>query len=397
MSTNHPRRAILQDIFSQLQNQITEIQTLLPLLCLPLARVNLLPPPFRKFNTLPSEDVAADVAKVFPPIQRALLESILPTWETILEEEGCSALMLQYFCPNAISNASAAAGDVALCAYSTILSLPFHQRSVNLLLRLTKEYPIERLFHAVCTIRDPARRSVSWDDCLRNIFAAPTKIANAFQGQGIPTDLGLPDYFDNLSIRTELLVYALSKHAVPGQCFVMEYWAVGFTYSESVEDLFLVAQLFSKLVHVGAFPSSVHPSPSQSSFFRCALPSLRRRLQERESNSYWKLWNRTIASLPSVLTQQAILASLFSSLACLESALSASAHDRGVIHREATLLCHLVGNVGPDDDLWDSLISVILARTWGENHARVFVCWLASGSHSSQGNAYSLLNPCSEF
>ncbi|KAF8559524.1 hypothetical protein OG21DRAFT_1452656 [Imleria badia] len=359
MSPNH------QDVLSQLQLQITEFQTLLPLLCLPLARANLLPPQFRRFNTLPSEDVTAEVARVFPPIQRTLLQSILPTWETILEEEGCSALTLQYFCPDAFSNASVAAGGVALCAYSTILSLPLHQRSVDLLLRLAKEYPIDRLFHAVCTIRDPARRSVTWDDCLRNIFAVPTKLANAFEGQGIPTDLRLPDYYNNLSIRTELLIHALSKHAVP-------------------EDLSLVTQLFSKLVHVGAFPSSVHPSPSQSSFFHSALPSLRRRLQDKESESYQRLWNHTIASLPSVLIQQAILASLFSSLTSLESTLGASARDRGIVRREAILLCNVVGDICPHDELWNSLISVILARSWGENHARVFVCWLAGGKHSSQ-------------
>ncbi|KAH0830519.1 telomere length regulation protein-domain-containing protein [Lanmaoa asiatica] len=315
--------ASCKDVLSQLQTQITEFQTLLPLLCLPLARVNLLPPQFQRFNTLPSEEVTVVITKVFPPIQRALLDSILPTWETILDEEGCSALILQYFCPGAFSNASSPAGDVALCAYSTILSLPLHQRCVDLLLRLAKEYPIDRLFRAVCTIRDPARRSVSWDDCLRNIFAAPIKIANALKEQGIPTDLGLPDYHNNLSIRTELLIHALSKHII-------------------------------------------------SSFFRSALPSIRRRLQDKESKAYQKLWNRIIASSPSVMTQQAILMSLFSSLTSLESTLGTSARDRGTVRREAALLCEVVGNIGPHDELWNSLISVILARSWSENHSRVF-------------------------
>ena len=212
MSLTHSLAAVL----SQLQTQIDEFQTLLPLLCLPLARADLLPPQFRRFNSLPSEDVAVDIAKVFPPIQRVLLESILPTWEAILEEEGCSALTRQYFCPDAFSNASPSAGDVALCAYSTILSFPLHQRSINLLVRLAKEYPIDRLFHAVCTIHDPARRSVSWDDCLRNTFAVPSKIANALKGQNVPDDLGLPDYYNNLSTRTELLIYSLSRHVFIG-------------------------------------------------------------------------------------------------------------------------------------------------------------------------------------
>lgn len=153
-----------------------------------------------------------------------------------------------------------------------------------------------------------------------------------------------------------------------------------------------MTRLFSKLVHVGAFPSSVHPSPSQSSFFHSTLPSLRRRLQDKESESYQKLWNRTIASLSSVLTQQAILVSLFSSLTSLESTLGTSARDRGIIRREATLLCDVVGDINPHDDLWNSLISVILARSWSENHSRVFVCWLASGTQSSQGDICSVLS-----
>ena len=145
-------------------------------------------------------------------------------------------------------------------------------------------------------------------------------------------------------------------------------------------------------MHVGVFPCSAHPSPSQSSFFHSALPSLQRRLQNKESKPYQRLWNHTIASLPSVLTQQAILASLFSSLTSLESTLGASARDRGIVHREAVLLCNVVGNIGPHDELWNSLISVILARSWGENHARVFVCWLASGTHSSRGDLCSFPN-----
>lgn len=171
------------------------------------------------------------------------------------------------------------------------------------------------------------------------------------------------------------------------------YLAPEFLRVPSAEDLSLVTLLFSKLVHVGAFPSSAHPSPSQSSFFRSALPFLRRRLQDEENNSYQKLWNRTISSLPSVLTQQAILTSLLSSLTSLESTLGTSARDRGIVRREAALLCDVVGNIGLHDDLWNSLISVILARNWGENHSRVFVCWLASGTQSSQGDFCKLPSP----
>ncbi|KAF8845019.1 hypothetical protein BDN67DRAFT_942632 [Paxillus ammoniavirescens] len=360
------QRAILQDVLGQLQSNITSFQTLLPLLSLPLAKVGLLPPRFRNFNSLSNGDVTVDIPKVFPQIQRMLLESILPTWETTLEEEGCYALILQYFCPDASSNASSSAGKVALCAYSTILSSPLRQRSVDILLGLAKEYPIDRLFWVVCSIRDPAHRSVCWDDCLRDVFAVPHKIANALQGHGVPVDVGLPDYYNNLSVRTERLIYALSKQSVP-------------------DDVSLITQLLSKLVNVGAFPGSPYLSPSQPSFCRSTLQSIRHGLKEDDTKSYQKLWNRIISSLPSMLTQQAILVSLFSSLGSLELPLSTSARERGIIRREAIFLRDLVGDISPHDDPWDSLLAVILARSWSENHSRVFVCWLASYSAQALG------------
>ncbi|KIK95305.1 hypothetical protein PAXRUDRAFT_140993 [Paxillus rubicundulus Ve08.2h10] len=370
------QREILQDVVCQLQSDITEFQTLLPLLSLPLAKVGLLPPHFSSFNSLSNEDVTVDIPKVFPQIQRILFESILPTWETTLEEEGCYALALQYFCPDA---SSSSAGKVALCAYSTILSSLIRQRSVDILLRLAKEYPLDRLFWVVCSIRDPAHRYVCWDDCLRDVFAVPSKIANALQGRGVPVDVGLPNYYNNLSARTERLIYALSKQSVPGQSLpptiqLLEFLLVHF----AADDVLLITQLLSKLANVGAFPGSPYLSPSQSSFYRSTLQSIRHGLKDTDTMSYQKLWNRILSTLPSMLTQQAILASLFSSLSSLELPLSACARDRGVIRREAIFLRDLVGDINPHDDPWDSVLAVMLGRSWSENHSRVFVCWFAS-------------------
>lgn len=84
--------------------------------------------------------------------------------------------------------------------------------------------------------------------------------------------------------------------------------------------------------------------------------------------------------------------SLFS-LLTLESTLGVSARDRAIVRRGAALLCDVVGNIGPHDDLWNNLISVILARSWGGDHSRVFVCWLASGTQSSQGDLWSFPTP----
>ncbi|KAG6337216.1 hypothetical protein ID866_1888 [Astraeus odoratus] len=350
----------LEDVIDKLQEPIIDAQSLLRLLCLPLEAARLLPPQFRRFNPLlrVNTETTIDIDKVFPVLQRILLETILPTWEVILEEEGCTPLVQQYFCPDAFLSASATAGVVALCAYSTILALPMHPRSVELLLRLVKEYPIDRLYATILAVPDAAQRSVEWGDCLQNIFAVPNKVANAFAGRDMPSQLAMPDYLNDLSLRSEYLLHCLSKTFGP-------------------------ADLFVKLVNVGAFPSLVNLSPSQPSFFRSTMPLIRRRLHGEYGSpeAYKKLWNTLMFSLPSVLTQQSIVTSLFSSLTVLDRPLGTTAFDRGIISKEALLLHDVLGEMSPDMDSWNIIIAAILNRTWNPNHARVFVCWLAKSKH----------------
>ncbi|KAH7886252.1 telomere length regulation protein-domain-containing protein [Phlebopus sp. FC_14] len=359
---------VLQGVIQQLQSPIADLHTLLGLLCLPLDKAGLLSPQYSELNSLSVHGTTTPHAiKFFPLIQRILLESVLPTWEGVLEEEKYSPLATQYFCPDAFLNASPSAGDVALYAYSTILSLRLHQRCITLLVKLAKEYPIDRLFKAVVSIPDQARRSVAWDDCLRNIFAVPSKVANALAGRAIPPELEVANYFNNLSIRFECLLHDLSNAAV-------------------ADDVSLLTHVLSKLVNVGAFPASRHLPLSQPFFFRYMLPSIRNRLRRNDAQQYQKLWTRTISSLPSVHTQQTVIASLLTALVLPESPLGTSAHDRGIVHREATLLRDVIGDLDPDDDVWDSVVAVVLTRTWSQNHARVFVCWMADRKqNSSQG------------
>ncbi|KAL4074486.1 telomere length regulation protein-domain-containing protein [Scleroderma yunnanense] len=366
MSWNPDGDKTLQDVIDRLQTPITDIHILLPLLCFPLGVARILPPQYRKFNTLSGNTGTADnISRAFSVLQRVLLETIWPTWEAVLEEEGCTPLLQQYFSPDAFANASIPAGSVALCAYSTILALPINQRSIVLLLRLTREYPVDRLFRAVSTISDVARRSVTWDDCLRNLFAVPAKVANALASRDIPSQLCAPDYLNNLSIRCESLICGLSPSFGP-------------------DDVSLATQLFAKLVNVGVFPSSTYLSPSQPSFFRSVLPLIRRRLREADGGAehYMRLWNCIVSSLSSVFTQQAIVGSLFASLTTLESPLGTSALDRGIITKEAYLLRAVLGDVSPDVDSWQAITTVILTRTWGQNHARLFVCWMALSQHT---------------
>lgn len=150
------------------------------------------------------------------------------------------------------------------------------------------------------------------------------------------------------------------------------------------DDISLLTQLFAKLVNVGVFPSSTYLSPSQPSFFRTALPLIRRRLREVDANAehYTRLWDCIVSSLPSMFTQQAIVGSFFASLTTLESPLGTSTPDRGVISREAHLSRAVFGEASPDVDSWQAVTTVMLTRTWSQNHARLFVCWMAASQHT---------------
>lgn len=373
MSTNTKSEMSIQHVINDLRTPIHDIHNLVRQLCVPLDAARLLPPQYRRnYAHSSGSDGVIDVAKVFPVLQRILLETILPTWEPALKEEGYMPLIQQYFCPDAFSNSSTAAGITALCAYSTILSLPTQQITLDILLRLTREYPIDRLYKTVSEILDTERRSLAWDDCLRDVFAVPSKVANALAGRAVPPPLGMSDYTNNLSVRCEFLLYTLSSTFLP-------------------DDVSLLTQLFMKLVGVGMFPSQLHLSPSQPSFFRSSFPLIRQRLRENNSISqaYKELWNTLLSSLPSLLTQQAVVGSLFASL---ESSLGVSACSGGTISREALLLQCVLGEASEDTNLWQVITSVIFTRTWSQNHARVFVCWISRNTRALEGFISDLLS-----
>ncbi|KAI6109141.1 telomere length regulation protein-domain-containing protein [Pisolithus croceorrhizus] len=362
MSTNTESKVTVQEVINHLRAPIHDVHDLVRLLCIPLEATGLLPLQYRKYHTLSSESSKAiDASKTFPILQRILLETILPTWEPTLKEEGYMPLIQQYFCPDDPSNSSTAAGIAALCAYSSILSLST-QIKLDMLLKLTREYPIDRLYKIISEIPDAERRSLAWDDCLRNVFAVPGKVANALEGRIIPPLLEMPDYTDNLSVRCEYLLYTLSSTFVPG-------------------DVSLLTQLFTKLVGVGMFPSSTHLSPSQPSFFRSTLLVIRQRLRENGSSSqaYKSLWSTLMSSLPSLLTQQAVVGSLFASL---ESMSVPDACNGSTISREALLLQGVLGEASSDTNFWQVITAVILTRTWSQNHARLFVCWISRNTRA---------------
>jgi telomere length regulation protein len=209
----------VRDIMTRLQSPIPDLPTLLSLLCGPLSSLNLLPPTFRKYNNDPSTAGTLNFARHIPLLQRALLEHVIPTWESTLVEEKKTLLLTQYFCPQP-SFTSPAAGSIALLAYSSILSLPLTKYSISLLARLSTEYSIDKL-HAVVfsswNMDSLQKQSVTWEDCLRNVAAVPAKVANAAgRDTPIPSELERGEYFNNVSLRCEYLIFTLSTAPTQG-------------------------------------------------------------------------------------------------------------------------------------------------------------------------------------
>jgi telomere length regulation protein len=214
MNMDHSLNRV-REVINQLQSPVGDLSTLRSLLSAPLECIGLLPPRFRRYNVNPLEAGACNISRHIPPIQRAVLEHVVPTWETLLSEEGETILLEQYFCPDAFSFTSEAAGELTLLAYSSILSLPLTDYSTRLLARLSKEYPIDRLHFALFSQKNhSARQAISWEDCIRNIMSIPTKVANALGGSGeITAELTHEEYFNNVSVRCEALMYSMVTDA----------------------------------------------------------------------------------------------------------------------------------------------------------------------------------------
>jgi len=210
----------VKDIINRLQSPLSEVSVLLALLAGPLDCLNLLPPQFRRYNTDPLPHGTVVPHRHVPLIQRVLLEHIAPTWRDALVDEGAVILLEQYFCPDTFLFASRAAGEVTLLAYSSILSIPLTTYSIHLLVRLTREYPIDSLHATVFSSSNAAftKQCFSWEDCIRNVFAVPAKVANALgeRREEVPQSLEHATYFNDISSRYETLVFSLSGGASKG-------------------------------------------------------------------------------------------------------------------------------------------------------------------------------------
>lgn len=222
MANDLDEGAQVRDVLTRLRSPIPDLPTLLALLCGPLDAIGTLPPKYLRYNTTPVPSHAFSVPRHIPPIQRAILEHIEPTWSGTLSENDCSPLIDQYLCPDLFASATSSAGDVTLSAYSTILSTPFTAYSVHILARLSNAYPLDRLHSAVFGSNSVlGKRMIAWEDCMRNICSVPAKVANAAAASKGALELlevlEQATYFNNLSLRAEALVYNLGSRSRTSQ------------------------------------------------------------------------------------------------------------------------------------------------------------------------------------
>ena len=209
----------IREVIARLQSPIQDLPTLLGLLAPPLAALGILPPRFLQYNIDPLSSESISGPKHIPPLQRALLEQVLPAWEHVLDKNNDYDLFLQYFSPDLFSYGRSVSKEIALYAYSTVLSLPITPHSVRLLVHLTKSYTIDVLWSAVMSDkhRNTLKHAVTWEDCVRNLCAVPAKVANALGPRGdIPQTLLYGTYFNNLCRRLQVLVSLLPQKPSEG-------------------------------------------------------------------------------------------------------------------------------------------------------------------------------------
>lgn len=212
-------RTQIQNILEQLRAQVSDLQTLLSLLSAPLDSLGLLPPQFRRHNVQPITPGILNIKKHIPQLQRILLQNIVPTWDTRLAENNATLLLDQYFCPDNFSNALPAAGEVAILAYSTLVSSQMTEYSLRSLERLSVEYPVDRLHTATFTHIDFDKdaRDAEWEDCVRDLCMVPAKVSNSLGAtRALPLRLENGVYFNNLSARCEQLIFTLSASSSKG-------------------------------------------------------------------------------------------------------------------------------------------------------------------------------------
>ncbi|KAF6764869.1 telomeric DNA binding protein [Ephemerocybe angulata] len=360
----------VQDLLSKLQAPIENVDTLLAYLSAPLDSIGLLPPVYRRFNVHP-----------LPSGIRVLCQD-LSTYLAVPTRHP-AAHRTDMGCDSAREEGPASAGPIFLGrggsrgVFDLVSTSPLSPYALRVLGELSIQYPVDRLYTAIVVSRDdldgPEKERV-WGDCVSNLVNVPAKVANSVGLEGmIPRVLENATFFNRLAVRVESLVSSL---------------ATGKDKQESVPYL---AYLLGRLVAQGAFPPSPPTTRTQPSFFQATLPTIQSKVYSPTRQAYFAYWNELLANLPSILSLQSILISLFGSLRTLEPPLDDSPSQRALVREEAITLTDFVGAPQPDtEELWETVSSIILKRSWPLSHARVFVCWISGASRGGDINLAAL-------
>jgi telomere length regulation protein len=205
-----------REIVDQLRNPIQDLPVLLSLLCAPLGALGLLPPDLRHHNTVPLPTGACSITKHIPSLQQVIIEHVVPVWEHELSEKRLLRLIDLYFCPG-LNHVLSSSGEIALHAYTSLLSTPMTRSVYRLLVLLTDTYPIDSL-HAIIFFgfqMDAIRRQSAWEDTVRNLAALPAKVANAAITSDFEVSPRLQQgaFFENVSSGFEVIVSSLSTQS----------------------------------------------------------------------------------------------------------------------------------------------------------------------------------------
>lgn len=372
----------VKQILDSLQSPISDLDTLLNLLARPLESIGLLQARFRRYASEKLPKGSFNIPKHLPVIQRALIQTVLPTWDNALHEENALDIVNQFLCPTPPTSQNAA--RTALEAYAAILSTPFNTFSVRYLSQLATLYPIKLLFPCVFDSDTLDFAAIRWEDCVREVISVPTKVAN-FCGRehSVPGNLRHDIYIASLCSHTEEVVWRLSSCGSNSQGKLVEPRLRSFL-DLIIEQTQALSYLIAKLVNIGTFPSTASSNRSQPSFFAICLPEIRRHV---DFPSYRITWKQIFDGLPSSSVLQSVFVSLFSFIRPVPS-LDSNPSTRNLVRSEAALLRAFFGDLSSNNrDLWDVVLGVSQTRDFGVGNARVLGCWVAfsakSGTDSS--------------
>ncbi|KAK2460524.1 hypothetical protein APHAL10511_006994 [Amanita phalloides] len=341
-------------VLRALRTRVHDVHDLLALLAAPLKSIGFLPAIYDN-DCLGHLCSPIGVRDHIPLIQHALIEDVAPSWEIILREKGNIQLLEQYFCPTGEFKDESVVIDIVPLAYSTILSMPLTSFSVHLLQLLSSKYPMDKVYMIIFNRGSSVKQELLWEDYVRNLLSIASRVANDYGVEGKqPPSLERAIYFKNICVQCEQLIAYTS----------------GLDINE--RSIAALVYLLTKLVGQGVFPSTPPVARSQVSFFEATMASIRLQLEGQNRESYSETWTEIIESIPSRLTLQSFVQSIFAALQVF------IADDRFQTHVSAQILRSIIGIPLPNKIvLWECVMAVLIDKEWQEGLVEGILYWIS--------------------